>query len=331
VLAHAPPVGYRVDVDRLMAASSLSSLIDARARLARAELAALEDRLRTLTDERDSAATVRAQLQTLIDTRARLRDRLLRDALRAVAGGTPALTTDEARLAIEEQAAIVGSADERALRLSSDATELEATLESVAAKEDELRRLEARSRAFVGPNPSGGQLAVLEDLADEASRVATTIGDLLRGAGASDTTALTWSWPVHGIVTQAFGPSALSLEPTVTYLGISFAHFHDAVDIAAPLGTVVTAPANGRVVFVGHLQDGAMIVVIQHDDGFVSLAAHLDDAFAPPPVRAGDFVTRGDVVGYVGMTGITTGPHLHFAVHVSGAPVDPLSVLPSDR
>ena len=314
-----------------MAASSLSSLIDARARLARAELATLEDRLRALTDERDDAASARAQLQTLIDTRARLRDRLLRDALRAVAGGAPAVTTDEARLAIEEQAAIVGSADERALRLRSDATELEATLESVAAKEDELRRLETRSRALISPNPSGGQLAVLEDLADEASRVATTISDLLRGAGASDASALTWSWPVRGVVTQAFGPTMLSLEPAVAYRGITFPHFHDAVDIAVPLGTVVTAPANGRVIFVGHLQDGAMVVVIQHDDGFVSLSAHLDDAFAPPPVRAGDLVTRGDVIGYVGMTGVTTGPHLHFAVHLAGAPVDPLSVLPKDR
>jgi len=71
-----------------------------------------------------------------------------------------------------------------------------------------------------------------------------------------------------------------------------------------------------------------MVVVIQHDDGFASMAAHLDDAFARPPVRAGDRVARGDVVGYVGMTGITTGPHLHFALHVAGAPVDPLSVLP---
>lgn len=314
-----------------MAASSLSSLIDARARLARAELAALEDRLHTLAEERDDAASARAQLQTLVDTRARLRDRLLRDALRAVAGGTPALTTDEARLAIEEQAAIVGSADDRALRLRSDASELEATLESVAAKEDELRRLGARSRALISPNPSGGQLAVLEDLADEASRVATTISDLLRVSGATDTTALTWSWPVRGAVTQAFGPSALGLEPAVTYLGITFPHFHDAVDIAAPLGTVVTAPASGRVIFVGHLQDAAMVVVIQHDDGFVSLLAHLDDAFAPPPVRAGDLVTRGDVIGYVGMTGVTTGPHLHFAVHLAGAPIDPLSVLPKDR
>lgn len=314
-----------------MTASSLSSLIDGRARLARAELAALEERLRSLTEERDDAASARAQLQTLIDTRARLRERLLRDALRAVAGGTPALTTDEARLAIEEQAAIVGSADERALRTRSDASELEATLESVAAKEDELHRLEARSRALVSPNPSGGQLAVLEDLADEASRVATTIGELLRGAGATDASALTWSWPVRGVVTQTFGPSGLGLEPPVTYLGIAFPHFHDAVDIAAPLGTVVTAPANGRVVFVGHLQDGAMVVVIQHDDGFVSLAAHLDDAFAPPRVRAGELVTRGDVIGYVGMTGLTTGPHLHFAVHLAGAPVDPLSVLPRDR
>ena len=312
-----------------MAASSLAALVDARARLARAELAALEDRVSALVQARDSAATDRASFRALIDGRARVRDRLLRDALRSIAGAKPARgASDEARLAIEEQAALLASVDGRAERSSADAADLEATLESVASKEDELSRLDARSRALLGGSPSGGQIAVLRDLADEASRVASTIAELLGGSDATEATALSWSWPLQGVVSQTFGPSALGLEPAVLFQGVLFAHFHDAVDIAAPLGTVVTAPAAGRVAYVGHLADGAMVVVLQHDDGFASLAAHLDDAFAPPPVHVGDRVARGDVIGYVGMTGVTTGPHLHFALHLAGAPVDPLSVLP---
>ena len=316
-----------------MAASSLAALIDARARLARTELAALDDRVNALMEARADAESDRAAFRALIDSRGRLRDRLLRYALRAVAQGSPVGGgTEEGRLAFEEQTELHASADARVDQLSTDASELESALASVAVKEAELRRLDGRSKTLLAASAGNGQIAVLRDLADEASAVATSIAQLLRGSGADAAAAsLSWEWPVQGTVTQLFGPSALGLEPAVTYRGISFAHFHDAIDIAAPLGSVVTAPADGRVLFVGHLPDGAMVVVLQHDDGFVSLAAHLDDAFAPPPVRAGDRVARGSVIGYVGMTGVTTGPHVHFAVHLGGDPVDPLAILPSGR
>ncbi|TMB72715.1 MAG: M23 family metallopeptidase [Chloroflexi bacterium] len=320
---------YRIDVDRLMVASSLAALIEARARLARAELAALRDRLQTLSDALATTETDRSAFTALVDNRARLRDRVLRDALRAIGGAAhPAMSADETQLALEEQAAVSAALEERARRLTDDSVSLEATLESVAAKEDELRRLDARSQMLVSVN---GELAVLRDLADESSRVTMTISELLQGVGATDAPAATWTWPLRGVITQRFGPSALGLEPPVTYLGVRFTHFHDAIDIAGSLGSVVTAPASGRIVFVGHLPDGAMVVVLQHDDGFVSMAAHLDDTFAPPPVATGQRVARGQVIGYVGMTGLTTGPHLHFAVHFNGQPVDPLGVLPPSQ
>jgi murein DD-endopeptidase MepM/ murein hydrolase activator NlpD len=59
----------------------------------------------------------------------------------------------------------------------------------------------------------------------------------------------------------------------------------------------------------------------------VSVYAHLDDTFARPQVRIGDTVAANQVIGFVGLTGITTGPHLHFAVLRGGQPVDPLSLL----
>ena len=79
----------------------------------------------------------------------------------------------------------------------------------------------------------------------------------------------------------------------------------------------------------GHLSDGAMVVLIAHPGGLVSVYAHLDDTFARPPVRIGDPVIAGEVIGFVGLTGITTGPHLHFAVLSGGQPIDPLSLLAS--
>jgi murein DD-endopeptidase MepM/ murein hydrolase activator NlpD len=72
-----------------------------------------------------------------------------------------------------------------------------------------------------------------------------------------------------------------------------------------------------------------MVVIVAHAGGLVSVYAHLDDTFARPQVRIGDTVRAGQVIGFVGLTGITTGPHLHFAVLRGGQPIDPLSLLAS--
>jgi len=89
----------------------------------------------------------------------------------------------------------------------------------------------------------------------------------------------------------------------------------------------VAAASDGIVSFVGHLPDGAMIVLIAHAGGYVSEYAHLDDTFALPRVRAGQPVQAGQVIGFIGLTGITTGPHLHFAVLKSGEAIDPLLLI----
>jgi len=142
-----------------------------------------------------------------------------------------------------------------------------------------------------------------------------------------DGAAGAWSLPVRGVLTQPFGPTSFELEPPATYKGVSYAHFHAAIDLAAPLGTPVTAASDGVVAFVGHLPDGAMIVLIAHAGGYVSEYAHLDDTFALPPVKAGQAVNAGQVIGFIGLTGITTGAHLHFAVMKDRAPIDPLGLL----
>src|SRR2546422_153632 len=98
---------------------------------------------------------------------------------------------------------------------------------------------------------------------------------------------------------------------------------------AARSDTDPRAPADGQVTFVGHLPDGAMIVLVAHAGGFVSEYAHLDDTFVLPPVRAGQQLKAGQVVGFVGLTGITTGPHLHFALIHNGEVVDPLTLIGS--
>jgi murein DD-endopeptidase MepM/ murein hydrolase activator NlpD len=131
-----------------------------------------------------------------------------------------------------------------------------------------------------------------------------------------------FSSPLPGsTVTQAFGPTSLDLEPPATVDGVSYAHFHDGVDRAAPLGSSVLAAASGTVTYAGRQSDGAVVVKIKHDNGYTSLYAHLDPALS---VSVGQQVSAGQAIGKVGLTGNTTGPHLHFGLYTSaGTAVDP--------
>ena len=131
-----------------------------------------------------------------------------------------------------------------------------------------------------------------------------------------------WASPAQGEITQPFGPTRLRLEPALTYNGVSYAHFHNGLDIGATWGSPVVAAAPGKVAFAGRMNDGDWIVLIAHTDNFVTMYAHLDPRLA---VSAGDYVTMGQQIGNVGSTGISTGPHLHFTVWHEGSLVDPMT------
>ncbi len=79
-----------------------------------------------------------------------------------------------------------------------------------------------------------------------------------------------------GTISQAFGPSTESLEPSATVNGVTYAHYHNGIDMAAPLGSTVRAAGAGLVTYAGRQSDGAVVVKVRHDDGYVSLYAHLD-------------------------------------------------------
>jgi hypothetical protein len=98
---------------------------------------------------------------------------------------------------------------------------------------------------------------------------------------------------------------------------------HTGADFLSPAGRPVKAPNAGRVVLAASRYFSGNTVVIDHGLGLFSLLAHLSEI----DVKAGDRVAAGDVVGKVGATGRVTGPHLHWAVRVNGARVDPLSLL----
>ncbi len=96
--------------------------------------------------------------------------------------------------------------------------------------------------------------------------------------------------------------------------------FHSGVDIQAPVGTPVIASGGGKVVFVGYDQGYGKVVEIDHGYGYKTKYAHLSQYF----VLEGDMVKRGDLIGKVGNTGLSTGPHLHYEVIVNGETKDPM-------
>jgi murein DD-endopeptidase MepM/ murein hydrolase activator NlpD len=137
--------------------------------------------------------------------------------------------------------------------------------------------------------------------------------------GSSSATYGRFSWPAAGMVTQEYGCTGFYLEPPRG----SCKHFHDGIDIANATGTPVRASDFGVVAFVGwnpYDSDPAYVVIIGHGGGFTTGYFHLQPRRA---VRAGQTVRRGQVIGYMGNTGNSTGPHLHWEVYRDGRPVNP--------
>jgi hypothetical protein len=121
--------------------------------------------------------------------------------------------------------------------------------------------------------------------------------------------------PVPGRTNSAFGSRSIfngqARQP------------HGGADFLSPAGTPIQAPNGGRVLLARDLYFTGNTIVIDHGLGVFSLLAHL----SAMNVHQGDLVSRGQTIGQVGATGRVTGPHLHWAVRMNGARVDPLSVL----
>ena len=324
------------DAALLANARSLTQVIEAQAKVAQDELAGLDPQIAQVNEGLDEVNADIAALQKKSNARRALHDRIERDAFRLAAMGrdrVPADLTEGQRDALEELLSLQDGLLAAQTKLSERAELLTTLKGSVGAKQAQLARLRDRARTLAAAAAAGdtevkaAQVAVLTALAQDAAKAQTALAQLVASAMVRDGAAGGWALPVRGVLTQAFGATSFELEPPASYKGVSYPHFHAAIDIAAPLGTAVTAASDGVVAFVGHLPDGAMIVLVAHPGGYVSEYAHLDDTFMLPPVKAGQTVRVGQVVGFIGLTGITTGAHLHYAVMKDGAPVDPLSLM----
>ncbi|MER8482105.1 M23 family metallopeptidase [Mesorhizobium sp. M1322] len=123
--------------------------------------------------------------------------------------------------------------------------------------------------------------------------------------------------PVNGVMTSTFGPRKHPILGTV--------RIHKGVDWAAPLGTPIAAAFDGEIVFQGDGSGYGNLVKISHGDGSETRYAHMQK-FADK-AGVGAKVKAGDIIGYIGTTGLSTGPHLHFELYRNGQAIDPLGTV----
>ncbi|MPY94792.1 MAG: peptidoglycan DD-metalloendopeptidase family protein [Acidimicrobiia bacterium] len=226
-----------------------------------------------------------------------------------------ALIEDQQRLEAEAAAALVEAArlrDEVAvtqaeLQRQRDAqgrveVELRSRIEDWAGKVAQLDAAEAQLDAVISSrraeSSSSGSSGSSEPSATRSVAVAG-------GAG--------YVYPANGPVTSSFG---YRRHPV---LGTS--RLHAGLDIGASYGTDVWAAKSGVVILASWNGGYGNCVMIEHDDGVVTLYGHMSTLL----VSEGQSVAQGTVVGLVGSTGLSTGPHLHFETRVGGSPEDPLN------
>ena len=172
--------------------------------------------------------------------------------------------------------------------------------------EAEVERLESAESNFTAViNQHLAEQAAAEAAARN-SAVKVTAAPSFSGASASG-----FIMPTHGGITSSFG---YRLHPILGY-----SRLHAGIDIGASEGTPVWASKKGEVILAGWNGGYGNCVIIAHAGGFATLYAHMSEL----AVSEGQTVGQGEIIGWVGSTGASTGPHLHFEIWVGGEPNDP--------
>lgn len=179
-----------------------------------------------------------------------------------------------------------------------------------AAKAEYAKAAAAEAAAQASINAIIAQMQAEEETARQE---AAQNNQQYTGTGSTATGTYIWPCPSSTYVTSAFGMRDHPL--------FGDERPHSGIDIAGSAGSEVLAADSGTVAVATYSSSYGNYVTIYHSNGDYTLYAHMSSL----AVSAGQSVTQGDVIGYVGSTGWTTGPHLHFEIRVNGSTVDPLS------
>jgi len=150
---------------------------------------------------------------------------------------------------------------------------------------------------------------------NQLSTKETEITNILQGYNYGTAPTGKLLWPANGKISSGFGPR--------TSRNTGRTRMHNGIDIYAPLGTPVIAADSGQVLKAEYYGGYGLIVLVYHGGGVATYYAHLSSY----SVSVGQFVQKGQIIGYVGNTGYTTGYHLHFEIRVDGIPKNPRDYL----
>ena len=234
-------------------------------------------------------------------------------------------------LAQQQTDELHATADEAKKNLDAQMAALNATRKQLAILQRQTEKLLAAQRAAFAKMAAdkanlAKQLAAAKAAEDQLDALINRLvrEQLAKGGIPSEYNG-TLSWPMGGRITQEFGCTGFGMEPP---LG-NCAHFHRGIDIANDMYTPIHAAGAGKVIWSGRSPyDPSWVVIIAHSSHLVSWYVHVDNKRRPPRVHEGDYVNKGEVIAYVGMTGWTTGPHLHWAVQLNDSWVNPRLFLP---
>lgn len=197
--------------------------------------------------------------------------------------------------------------------LAEKRTESDGLLRSLAAQKEEFELLLDDSEAK--------QDALMKEIAQKEKELANAQYEeklaKLALQGQNPPSNATWITPVSGYtISSAFG---MRIHPVYKY-----ALMHNGIDMACPQGTPIYATRAGTVTTASYQAGGAgYYVSINHGDGFSSIYMHMTNYV----VSSGQSVAAGQLIGYVGSTGVSTGPHLHFGVSYAGTYVNPMAYI----
>ena len=234
------------------------------------------------------------------------------DVLGALTAAQADLSTQELALVLTRNRAEKRAADAAAavravaaLKAEQEATraELQQRIASLEAEVDALAAEQARLEAMIKERLA----ALARARASRGARSPFAGRRITTGAGVSSAGFI---WPVQGFVTSGYGRR--------------WGRMHTGIDIAAPGGTPIAAAKEAEVLYTGWMGGYGNLVALDHGDSVVTLYAHQSRI----AVVEGQQVAQGEVIGFVGTTGHSTGNHLHFEVRVDAAPRDPRPYLP---
>ena len=186
--------------------------------------------------------------------------------------------------------------------------QLENDIEAAKAEYAKAAAAEAAAQASIN-----AIIAQMQAEEEAARQEAAENNQQYTGTGSTATGTYIWPCPSSTYVTSAFGMREHPL--------FGDERPHSGIDIAGSAGSEVLAADSGTVAVATYSSSYGNYVTIYHSNGDYTLYAHMSSL----AVTAGQNITQGDVIGYVGSTGWATGPHLHFEIRVNGSTVDPLS------